>query len=120
MAVALTPAGVLNLSVTDSVAASMLHPELASPPVATILTWAVPVELASPAVSCKAEVTLSAMSSLMLSASATAGRASIIANAIKRSVSLLLVVVVRIFVSPLLVIFPADLLSIPAHFSLEA
>jgi hypothetical protein len=54
-----------------------------------------------------------------MSASAIAGMASSIANAIKRSVNLLLSLV-RIFDSPLLVVFPADLNIIPSHFSLEA
>jgi hypothetical protein len=53
-------------------------------------------------------------------ASATAGIASISANDIKRSISLLLGVLVRIFVSPLFVVFPADLLYIPPLSSLEA
>ena len=53
-------------------------------------------------------------------AKAIAGRARSIANVIKRSMSLPLVVVVRIFVSPFVAIFPTDLLSIPSHFSLEA
>jgi hypothetical protein len=45
--------------------------------------------------------------------------ASIIAHIIKSSESLLLSVV-RIFVSPSLVVFPADLISIPPLSSLEA
>jgi hypothetical protein len=45
--------------------------------------------------------------------------ASTIAND-KKSRESLLVNLVRIFDSPLFVVFPADLLSIPPHFSLEA
>jgi hypothetical protein len=45
--------------------------------------------------------------------------ASTIAND-KKSRESLLVNLVRIFDSPLLVVFPADLNIIPSHFSLEA
>jgi len=45
--------------------------------------------------------------------------ASNIAHIIKRS-DILPLRVVRIFVSPFVAIFPADLLSIPSLFSLEA
>jgi hypothetical protein len=42
------------------------------------------------------------------------------ANVIIKSRESLLVNLARIFDSPLFVVFPADLLSIPSHFSLEA
>jgi hypothetical protein len=58
-------------------------------------------------------------SATVLSANATAGKASISANDIK-SREILLLSVVRIFDSPLFVVFPADLLSIPPLSSLEA
>jgi hypothetical protein len=59
-------------------------------------------------------------STIVASANATAGKASMSANVIIKSRENLLVNLARIFDSPLFVVFPADLLSIPSHFSLEA
>jgi hypothetical protein len=80
------------------------------------------VPLAPPALRAIVSAAASTEGSTLLeisSANAIAGKASMSANDIKSRESLLLSVV-RIFDSPLFVVFPADLLSIPPLSSLEA
>ncbi len=62
---------------------------------------------------------MSVFETVRVSARAIAGMANISANDIK-SREILPVNLVRIFDSPLFVVFPADLLFIPSHFSSDA